>query len=125
MQEVVLGSHLALMNVYMALEADKDPVPKKNAKAPSDSDVNEYNRGLQRTRERVRDMAASPLAYIRATGYHDVFGVEPEQLKSAEEIRREEIERNRAVPTETKNYFLNDSVLSRAAEHGGSFTPAG
>lgn len=39
----------------------------------------------------------------------------PEKVKTAEEIKAEELERNRQFVEESKAYFLKDSILARAA----------
>jgi hypothetical protein len=88
MQAQVLSAHLALANLVMALDVDKDPIPPPDAKPPPPSKVREYNRDLQRRREEVMRMASSPAEYVRAVGYHALFDLEPperEKPKTASE----------------------------------------
>ena len=92
LQDLVLASHLALVNSHFASEAQRDPVSKKNAKPPTDSEIASYNRDLKKTQDSIMEMVTSRAEYIRGVGYADLFDLpEPEKprVKTREEIAHE------------------------------------
>ena len=47
---------------------------------------------------------------------------DPETVKTYEQAKAEEKERNKRLPGEAKVYFLEDSILARAAKEGRGFS---
>lgn len=87
-----MAAQLALANLWLALDADKEPIPKPKQKSPSLTDINRANKSLAERREQVAKMAYSPLEYAKAVGYAELFGVEapePEAPKSRAEKAKE------------------------------------
>lgn len=67
-----------------------------------------------------------PAQFGAFIGMEHIFGAPPKRpLKTAEEIKQEEMERNRRFSEESREYFLSGSVFAKAAEKGRGFTPVG
>jgi hypothetical protein len=77
MRELVLLSHLQLVNETLALEANEKLIPKKKQKEPSPAEIQRANREIAEFKRHVYTMRSSPLEYARNTGYHDLFDLEP------------------------------------------------
>lgn len=89
MREMVMFSHLQLVNETLALEASEKMLPKKKQKEPTDIEIMRINQDISKFKRFVNTMRSSPLEYARSTGYHELFGLEPpekEKPKSPEEV---------------------------------------
>lgn len=114
--------------VHYALTADKDlpPGSKEESERPTNwAKQGEYKQSLLELKHEFSQALASPKHFGKFLGMPTVLGEPPaETVKTIEDIKREQAERNRRVPEEARSFFLNDSVLARAAKKGGTFKPA-
>lgn len=124
----MIGQWAQARAVHYALTADKDlpPGSKEESEAkPNWSKMAEYKQSLIELKHEFSQALASPRHFGAFLGMPTVLGEPPpETLKTLQDIKREEAERNRRLPEEARQFFLNDSVLARAAKQGGTFKPA-
>ena len=98
--EMVLASHLALVNVTLALDASKDS-QDPDAKEPPKSVQRRHYREYQKFRDWVAEMRSNPAEYIKTVGYAELFGIEPpekpKQKTVAERVAEGKAAARRAV----------------------------
>lgn len=124
----MIGMWVTTRASHHLLLADKEMPArsKEEAEAPTDWGRMAQARAFREEHDHeFRQALLSPRHFGRFVGMEAVLGPPPaDTIKTLEEVKREEAERNRRLPEEAREYFLNNSILARAAKRGGSFSPA-
>lgn len=124
----MLGQWASVRAIHHALVADKEMPPGSKQEAEKDtnwSKMAEYKKFREEHDHEFRQALMSPKHFGAWLGMESVLGAPPaETMKSLEEAKEEQAERNKHLPDEAKVYFLQDSILARAAREGRDFTPA-
>lgn len=125
----MVGQWAQIRAIHHALVADKDlPPTKEEAEAKKTNWAKMAKARAQREEHDHEFLQAltSPKHFGRFLGMEAVLGAPPpETVKTAEEIKQQEVERLSNLEEETKAYFLEHSILARAAKAGKNFKKRG
>jgi hypothetical protein len=128
MQMWMVGQWAQARTLHHALTADKDlpPASKEESEKKTNWGKMAQARAFREQHDHeFRQALSSPKHFGVFLGMGGVLGEPPpESIKTLDEVKAEERERNKRIPEESKLYFLEDSILARAAREGREFTPA-